>query len=181
MLKVIKILLALIIALAVSVATYTISYFFVEIRPHLNELKVEMKAYDITTPNALDFKRALYLVSGDYSINLVKHRTATRFTPPEDRFRGFWHLIGLHWHFWMPVVFNEEEIYALRLARVYYRGGYGVTGAAKYYFHTDFNDLTCHQIIELALLDKSTFLGALGTERQKKYIQTHDLFSMCQS
>lgn len=179
MLKVLNIPLVLLSTLVASITTLTTAYYVLEIRPHLHTLDEEIKSNNISSPNARLLKRAMYLVGGKYSINAVKHRTALRFIPQGDRFRGYWHLVGLHWQLWLSIIYNEAEIYALRLARLYFSEGHGISGASRYYFGTDFANLTCQQIVELALLDKAPSFLAPGSERQQQYIEQYNLFSIC--
>ena len=164
--------------ICVSPFVYTTIYYFLEIRPHNESMSNKIKTYEGISKNRSLLEKMIVKVEGRKGIaNYVSHSLAV-----DNIHNGFhknWHIIGLHWHFWVRLKYSEEEIFRLWLAQVPYGSGRGMNEASTYHFKLPLEHLSCHQVSQLVVMAKAPTIYAPNTQRSELRIKALSLKNEC--
>ncbi len=165
--------------LSLVITIYTVSYYFVEIRSHTGLLNEKIESYSSLTDNHEFMKDMVFKEESQSSIIWnVSHSLAVDYT--ESGFRNYRHLIGLHWHFWIWVLYSEEEQYKLWLAMTPNGSGErGMHKASQQYFNKPLDQLSCYQLAQLVVSVRSPSRFNPGSERSNQRIKNRGIVDEC--
>jgi hypothetical protein len=177
--KVLYILLKVIGLLAVALAFYTTSYFCIKILPVKSKIDEKITAYKNWDANvAIMRKMAVHEEGEDGIASYVAHSLALEYLG-DGHFRNFWHLVGLHWQVWIPLIYDDEEVFSIWLALAPYGNGRGMNEAAVKYFSAPIPKLGCNQLATLTVMVRSPSGFPPGGEASRNRIETHHLTNIC--
>jgi hypothetical protein len=158
----------------------TTTYYLVEIRPHSYSISEKIKIYSSKSNNlALLEKIAVNEEGRDGIARYISHSLAIEHT--QSNFRGLWHLIGLHWHLWVGLMYTEQEQYSLWLALVHYGKGQGMNAASTFYFNKSIEQLSCYQLAQLVVMVRAPTMFKPGSKRSEKRIKERGVANVCGS
>ena len=173
--KVMKYIGAILVFIIAAPLIYTTLYFMIEIRPHTESISEKVGIYNKVTSNlALLEKMAVSEEGQNGMARYVSHSLAVENT--ESGFRNIWHLVGLHWHLWVRVMYSEQEQYALWLALAPYGKGRGMNEAATFFFNKPIEKLSCHQLAELVVMIRAPTTFKPGSEKTEQRINSFSEF-----
>ena len=159
-------------------SSYTTAYYIIEIRPTLSAIDEKVTRYSYSSRNSeLLASIAMQQEGRSGMFRYVAHRQAINNI--EHGFRNAWHLMGLHWHLWLKILYSDQEIYQLWLAQFPYSEGRGINEAAEYYFNISFWELSCYQIVQLAAMARAPTALKPGSERSEKWIRSQGIGVIC--
>ena len=159
---------------------YTIIYFLVEIRPHTESMSEKIGIYNNMSSNLTLLEKMAVNEEGRNGIaRYVSHSMAVENS--ERGFRNLWHLIGLHWHLWVRVMYSEQEQYALWLAMAPYGKGRGMNEAATYHFNKQLEQLSCYQLAQLVVMVRAPTRFKPGGEQSEQRIKERGVANECRS
>jgi hypothetical protein len=178
--KVIKYIGGILVIIIFLPIVYTTAYYLVEIRPHSESISEKIKNYSSKSNNLALLENMVVKEEGRNGIaRYISHSLAIEHT--DGYFRNLWHLIGLHWHLWVGVIYSEQEQYALWLALAHYGKGQGINGASVYYFNKPIEQLTCYQLAQLVVMVRAPTIFKPGSKRSDKRIKERGIANVCGS
>jgi hypothetical protein len=178
--KVVKYIGGILAFIFVAPLIYTILYFLVEIRPHTVSMAEKIEIYNNISPNLTLMEKIAVSEEGRSGmVRYVSHSLAVENT--KSGFRNFWHLIGLHWHLWVRVMYSEQEQYFLWLALAPYGKGRGMNEAAVYHFNKPFEQLSCYQLTQLVVMVRAPTRFKPGSEKSEQRIKDRGVANVCSS
>lgn len=171
---------AILVFIIVAPLVYTTFYFLVEIRPHTLSMAEKIEIYNNISPNLTLMENMAISEEGRSGMaRYVSHSLAVENT--ESGFRNFWHLIGLHWHLWVRVMYSEQEQYSLWLALAPYGKGRGMNEAAIYHFNKPLEQLSCYQLAQLVVMVRAPTMFKPGSEKSEQRIKGRGVANVCSS
>jgi len=180
MFKFIKYLFSFIVFLVLAITIYTASYYFIEIRSHNGAFTEKINEYiELSGNHFLLEKMAVKEEYRSGMLRYVAHSLA--LDTIETGFRNYWHLMGLHWHLWLWVLYSEKEVYQLWLAMAPNGSGQGMNEASKLHFNKTFEELSCYQLAQLVVMVRSPTAFKPGSERSEERIKKRSVASVCSS
>ena len=178
--KVIKYISGILFLIICTPLIYTTVYYLVEIRPHINEIEEKIKIYKKSSLNLTLMENIAVREEGRNGIaRFVSHSLAVENT--KSGFRSIWHLMGVHWHLWVRVMYSEQEQYLLWLAMAPYGKGRGMNEAAFSHFKKSLDELSCYQIVQLVVMVRAPTIFIPGSKKSEKRIKEQGLANVCSS
>jgi hypothetical protein len=178
--KVMKYIGAILVVIIIAPLIYTTLYFLIEIRPHTESIGEMIEIYNNKSPNLTLMENMAVSEEGRSGMaSYVSHSLAVDNT--ESGFRNLWHLIGLHWHLWVRVMYSEQEQYSLWLALAPYGKGRGMNEAAIYHFNKPLEQLSCYQLAQLVVMVRAPSRFKPGSEKSEQRIKDRGVANVCSS
>ena len=176
--KLLKYSLLCVFVFALVVFGYTSSYYIIEIREHRDNLDLLSQNYDLSQSNPRSLIISIQRFTR-YNLDWYANDLGGSLIENRRDYRGYWHLVGMHWYFWLKVIYSREERESIWLSMVYSRAGLGADIAAYHHFSKSLSELTCAEINELGVYITRPYQTSSGRIKVESFISENGGYQPC--